>query len=68
MELVIEYYGLYGDDRLSPAELAYNLDLKKADGYKGWVLGKLRKTDAKKALEEIAAVAAAKHFQVEKNQ
>jgi hypothetical protein len=62
MEFVIEYYGLYGDDRLSPAELAYNLDLKNAESFKVWTLRELRKMDAANALEERAAAMADKHF------
>lgn len=66
MELVIEYYGLYGDDQLSLDDLAYNLDMKDAEGYKGWVLSELQKMDAKRALEEIAADVANKHFRGQK--
>jgi len=67
MELVVEYYGLYGDDRLSMDELAYNLDLKSAEAYKKWILKKLREKDAEVALEEIAAEVAFKLIQHERD-
>jgi hypothetical protein len=60
MELVIDYYGLYGDDRLSLDDLAYNLDLENAAGYKDRALKQLRQKSAKIDLGNIAEVAAQK--------
>lgn len=55
MELVIEYYGLYGDERVPLEKLEHNLDLNNAAGYKAWTLGKLRASDAAVALKQVAS-------------
>lgn len=54
MELVIEYYGLYGDERLTLEELEWNLGLTNARGYKAWTLEKLRREAAEHDLREAA--------------
>lgn len=54
MELIVEYYGLYGDERLSLETLEHNLGLDNGIGYLAWTLGKLRAPEAASALVDIA--------------
>ncbi|MBN1314069.1 MAG: hypothetical protein JXA42_01330 [Anaerolineales bacterium] len=60
MELIIDSYGLYGDDRLSPRVLEVNLGLQNVDRYMAWVFDRLRGGEARVALEEIARKVARK--------
>ena len=59
MELVIEHYGLFGDERLPLEILASNLDLDNAMSYKIWALRKLSEPYAQEALGHIAQRAGA---------
>lgn len=55
MELIVEYYGLYGDERLSLEKLEHNLVLDSGIGYLTWTLRELRAPEAASALVGIGS-------------
>lgn len=57
-ELLIEYYGLYGDDKQSLRTLGYNLGIRDPSAYKAWAVKKLRARVAYYDLKRIALKAA----------
>jgi hypothetical protein len=56
-DVIIEFYGLYGDKRGRIADIAFELGLTEshARALRGWALKRLRGTEAQAALKELGA-------------
>ena len=59
-DVIIEFYGLYGDRRRCIADIASDLGLtvSHASSLRGWALKRLRETEAQAALKELGALVA----------
>jgi hypothetical protein len=56
-DVIIEFYGLYGDKRRRIVDIAFDLGLTEshASALRGWTLKRLRGTEAQVALKELGA-------------
>jgi len=59
-DVIIEFYGLYGDKRRRIVDIAFDLGLTEshAGALRGWALKRLREPEAQAALKELGALVA----------